>query len=612
MLTAALHRRPVPRNSGVSFLLAALLLLGVSPRTPAETEFPSPDPSPRSFLDRNGELPAQEGGKLRLTADLGAVRIFSLAPGEAPVVRYSVHIETNADGPQAREILARYSLKAESTPEGVRIEGALPRTNRRDGSSSSQFWVRFEVYVPRNFSVEVVTGGGDIETQDLGGTARLVTGGGSIRCGRITPSAAVASSGKPAAYLETQGGHISSGGVNGDLIASTGGGHIQVAEITGNATLHSGGGHIRAARIDGQADLSTGGGNITVGRADSTVSASTKGGQIDFGETRGSVHASTGGGGIRFASASGPLRIETSGGSICLTRIAGSVTASTSNGAITAFLNPETSSPGGSVQLAGDSLLSSHSGDLLVYLPRNLAANIEAVVAHGGAGHIQADPSLPLTRVSEGSEGSPLRATASLNGGGAVLRLRTDAGTIHLQYLDSDVALREALLREQTQRIAERMREVRAEMAARMAGLQPPPAPPDFAPVAPPAPALVPASDQKNASEAGAWSAFWMELEEKIRGGIGADPAELEKRALFTPPPVYPPLAKKNGIQGTVRLSIRVDKKGRTEVLKILEGEPILAEAAIAAVKQWRYQPPSLNGTPVSMISEVSFNFVLH
>ncbi|MBZ5529345.1 MAG: hypothetical protein LAN71_15790, partial [Acidobacteriia bacterium] len=464
-------RFSIRRKPSAFFFLAAALLLALPARAPAAFEFAPPEPAPRSFLDRNGVLPAQDGGKLRLTADLGAVRIFSLAPGEAPVVRYSVHIETNVQEPQAQQILSRYSLKAESTPDGVRIEGSLPSRNRRD-PNAAQFWVRFDVFVPRNFSVEVLTGGGDIETQDIGGMARLVTGGGSIRCGQLAASGKFSSSGKPAAYLETQGGHISAGDVAGELVASTGGGHIQAGEISGNATLHSGGGHIRAARIGGQADLSTGGGNITVGQAGGAVSVRTDGGQIDFGEARGSVQARTGGGGIRVASASGPLRIETSGGSICLTRIAGSVSASTSNGAITAFINPDAASAGGAVQLAGDSLLSSRSGDLLVYLPRNLAANIEAVVANGGADSIQADPSLPLTLLSGGPAGSPLRATASLNGGGALLRLRTGAGNIRLQYLDSDIALRQALLREQAQRIEERMREVRREMAARMSDFQ--------------------------------------------------------------------------------------------------------------------------------------------
>jgi outer membrane biosynthesis protein TonB len=46
--------------------------------------------------------------------------------------------------------------------------------------------------------------------------------------------------------------------------------------------------------------------------------------------------------------------------------------------------------------------------------------------------------------------------------------------------------------------------------------------------------------------------------------------------------------------------------------LKILEGEPVLADAAIATVKQWRAKPASVNGKPVEVTSAVTFNFQLN
>jgi len=53
-------------------------------------------------------------------------------------------------------------------------------------------------------------------------------------------------------------------------------------------------------------------------------------------------------------------------------------------------------------------------------------------------------------------------------------------------------------------------------------------------------------------------------------------------------------------------------KDGRVEVQKLLEGEPSLADAAIATVKNWRGQPMWMNGKPVEVISLVTFNFQLH
>jgi protein TonB len=61
-----------------------------------------------------------------------------------------------------------------------------------------------------------------------------------------------------------------------------------------------------------------------------------------------------------------------------------------------------------------------------------------------------------------------------------------------------------------------------------------------------------------------------------------------------------------------VKLQVRLKKDGSVEVQKLLEGEPALSDAAIAAVKQWRARPASINGKPVEVISTVTFNFQLH
>jgi TonB family protein len=65
-------------------------------------------------------------------------------------------------------------------------------------------------------------------------------------------------------------------------------------------------------------------------------------------------------------------------------------------------------------------------------------------------------------------------------------------------------------------------------------------------------------------------------------------------------------------LQGNVVLQLRLTKDGRVEVQKLVEGDPALADAAIAAVKQWRGKPLWVNGKPVEVISNVTFNFQLH
>jgi periplasmic protein TonB len=73
--------------------------------------------------------------------------------------------------------------------------------------------------------------------------------------------------------------------------------------------------------------------------------------------------------------------------------------------------------------------------------------------------------------------------------------------------------------------------------------------------------------------------------------------------------PVYPPLAKQARIQGVVVLEAEISKEGTIENLKVITGHPLLIQAAIDAVKQWRYKPTMLNSEPVPVVTTITVNF---
>lgn len=75
--------------------------------------------------------------------------------------------------------------------------------------------------------------------------------------------------------------------------------------------------------------------------------------------------------------------------------------------------------------------------------------------------------------------------------------------------------------------------------------------------------------------------------------------------------PVYPPLARQARIQGTVLLQAEISKEGSIINLQLISGHPMLAPAAIEAVKQWKYRPYLLNGEPVEVETQVQVNFTL-
>jgi len=75
--------------------------------------------------------------------------------------------------------------------------------------------------------------------------------------------------------------------------------------------------------------------------------------------------------------------------------------------------------------------------------------------------------------------------------------------------------------------------------------------------------------------------------------------------------PNYPPLARQARIQGQVVLQAEISKDGTIQNLQLISGHPMLAPAAIEAVKQWRYKPYLLNGEPVPVETQVVVNFSL-
>jgi periplasmic protein TonB len=75
--------------------------------------------------------------------------------------------------------------------------------------------------------------------------------------------------------------------------------------------------------------------------------------------------------------------------------------------------------------------------------------------------------------------------------------------------------------------------------------------------------------------------------------------------------PVYPPSARNARIQGSVVLSALISKQGTIENLQVLSGHPLLVQAAIEAVKQWRYRPYILNSEPVEVETQITVNFTL-
>ena len=77
------------------------------------------------------------------------------------------------------------------------------------------------------------------------------------------------------------------------------------------------------------------------------------------------------------------------------------------------------------------------------------------------------------------------------------------------------------------------------------------------------------------------------------------------------PQPIYPPIAKAARVQGTVVLQATISKTGSIENLHVISGPAMLQQAALDAVKTWRYRPYLLNNEPVEVETTVNVIFTL-
>ena len=85
----------------------------------------------------------------------------------------------------------------------------------------------------------------------------------------------------------------------------------------------------------------------------------------------------------------------------------------------------------------------------------------------------------------------------------------------------------------------------------------------------------------------------------------------VEGNLIFKNIPQYPTIAKQAHIEGIVELQATISKAGTIENLRVISGHAMLREAAIDAVKTWRYRPYLLNGQPVEVETTVNVIFKL-
>src|SRR5580658_4655405 len=166
------ERLGVPADILLAVVTAAFLsTLLLGPRQASadgrdKTQRPSSS-APRLSAELTGSVPARDGQRLHLVTDLGKIVIRTQNSGK---IDYKVHLEADASQTDAKQLLKNFIVTTNPTTEGVYFRGqSLGR------HASGRLWLTVEVNVPRNFNLDVSTGGGNIEAEDIIGTATLGT-----------------------------------------------------------------------------------------------------------------------------------------------------------------------------------------------------------------------------------------------------------------------------------------------------------------------------------------------------------------------------------------------------------------------------------------------------
>jgi DUF4097 and DUF4098 domain-containing protein YvlB len=358
--------------------------------------------------EMTGDLGAAKNLRVKLAA--GSVRVQG---GSQAGVTYVIHRKAYTSSEEkARREFESYRISTFVKGDTAWI---VAETSRRDSKCSDDFVVN----VPRNLGfTKIETGGGNVNATGVAGRVELNSGGGNIHLDDIGGEV----------VAETGGGMIDVGSVEGNVNLQTGGGNIKVASAKGEIKAESGGGNVVVLSGLQGAVLETGGGSIRVEKCSGPVKATTGGGSVDLGDIGGAAQIETGAGSIRLASAKGRVQAETGGGSIELDG-ATSVQAETSAGGIIVKLLSSTG-------VRNNSTLETSAGDITVYLASDLPISIRAEIEIANGHTIRSDFS-DIHVSTEGGDYGPKTVTAEgqLNGGGPMLKVRTNSGSVNFRRI---------------------------------------------------------------------------------------------------------------------------------------------------------------------------------
>ena len=222
------------------------------------------------------------GGKLVIRADEGSITVSGTDSKEV-----SIHVLARG----SESVLKKFDVRFDQNDNTVKVESRF-RNNYLNFCWDNDLDVQYDVQVPSDFNLDLITAGGDLTILSVKGK---IVG-------------------------ETSGGNLDLSKIDGAVRMTTSGGNVNVRESTGDCKIETSGGSIHGVSIVGSMDFESSGGDIDVKESDGKLRASTSGGNVRVAlkDNKG-IDLETSGGNlvVRLPKAiSADVRAETTGGDV--------------------------------------------------------------------------------------------------------------------------------------------------------------------------------------------------------------------------------------------------------------------------------------------------------
>jgi DUF4097 and DUF4098 domain-containing protein YvlB len=362
--------------------------------------------------ETTGSIPAAKGFSLQ--SDIGSVHVQG---AKQSTITYTIKKRVSRSQEDlSRRDMENFVINVSRHADVVMVEANWPR--QRSGRLDVEYYIKVPA---ETAAVKVETLGGGVDIKAIAGKAYAQTAGGSISLDDIGSNAGA----------NTMGGKIEIGHVGGDVKLENAGGDIRIGTVNGIINASTSGGNIQIGSGRGAITVESAGGSINVANCGGQLRATTAGGSIDIGDVGEGARLETAGGGIRLASAHGNVSANTLSGGIRLKKLTRGVNAETASGPIEAEFIARSGE-------FSDSRLETTAGDIVVYLPSDLAATVKASIELANGHNIFSD--FDGIKVSkEGGDFGPREVWADgrINSGGPVLKLHTTNGNIYIHKVSA-------------------------------------------------------------------------------------------------------------------------------------------------------------------------------